>query len=286
MRLRIIGLGMAFLTFASVGAHAQDAALQKQQDQGITVTGERPAAPAIVRGYVRQISPNVNGQLPRFHDPICPEVIGMSDRYAQIIMRRIRTVAAGAGIKVAKEKCHPNLVLMFASSSDDLVKAMRSKVPWIFDGVINADLQRAYESGPVHAWVNTETHNEYDMPTSAGGTMKILAGSRIRMPVQQVILSSVVAIDQDEVPGRTLNQIADYAVMRGLAGARPPKQGIDADTILTLFDANGTPPLEATSMDRSYLAGLYRTQPTARGGSAKGAILRDIVKKGGQKPKD
>jgi hypothetical protein len=277
MRARLFAPGLVALLLVSAHASAQDAPA-KPQDEAILVTGQREVPPAIAKHYVAQISSSIDGQLTQFREPVCPLVIGFAPQYNQIVAQRIRRVAADAGVKIAGEKCRANLVLLIAKDADTLVKGMRSKTPVLFNGVVEGDLKRAFAQGPVHAWNATELRNEDGQAMGHSGVLNVKSASIISLPTQRAIVGSMVVIDDDATLGKTLTQIADYAAMRALAGARPPQQGVETDTILTLFGPNATAPLSVTSVDRSYLQGLYAMRPTARATSAKSRIARRIVK--------
>jgi hypothetical protein len=285
MRACLFAAGLTAALLMSANARAQEAS--KPQDGAIVVTGQREVPPAVARRYVGQISSSIDGQLTQFREPVCPVVIGFAPQYNEVVAQRIRTVAANAGVQVAKEKCRANLVLMIAKDADSLVKAMRTKTPNLFEGVDDTDLKRAFAEGPVHVWNRTQLRNEDGQAVGHSATqdgsafanvLNVKSASIIELPTQRAIVGSMVVIDDDATLGKTLTQIADYAAMRALAGARPPRQGVEADTILTLFDADATAPPSMSLVDQSYLEGLYATRPTARGMSAKSRIASRIVK--------
>jgi len=283
MRAGFLGLGAAIvLICGAAGANAQDQP-KSGQDQGIVVTGRREVSPQVVDRYVRQISSSVDGQLTRFREAVCPAVVGFVDQFNALIVQRIRSVAADAGVKVAGPDCRANLVLVIAADADALVKTLRKTRPGIFAGVDDAALHRAFEDGPVHVWNSTEILNE-DGQGQTGGTLYVKSASIIELPTQQAIVGSMVVIDRKAALGKTLTQIADYTAMRALAGARPPKQGVDADTILTLFDPQVAAPSRATMIDQSYLEGLYASRATARDTRAKGLISSRILKNAKERP--
>lgn len=289
MRMRLFGpalVGAALL--ASMDARAQEAPpASAPQDEAIVVTGQREVPPEVAHRYVRQISSSIDGQLTQFREPVCPLVLGFASQYNEIVAQRIRKVATDAGVKVAGEKCRANLVLMIAKDADSLVKAMRTKTPGLFERVDDTDLKRAFEKGPVHVWNSTDLRNEDGQSmghssskegSAFANVLNVKSASIIELPTQRAIVGSMVVIDDDATLGKTLTQIADYTAMRALAGARPPRQDIEADTILTLFDPGATPPPTATLVDQSYLHGLYDSRPTARSTSAMGRISGRIVK--------
>lgn len=266
------GLGMA-ASILAVGS----AAAQETPGDDVTVTGQREIPPEVARRYVGEISAGVDGQLTRFNVPVCPIVIGIADDYAGIIARRIRAVAREAGAPMADENCRGNLVVMFAKDADGLVKDMRAKTPRLFEGVNDVDLKRAFRDGPVHAWNTVQLLNE-DGQRQTGAMMTVKSASILYLPTQQAITGSMIVLDHEATLGKTLNQLADYVAMRALAGALPPRKDVPADTILTLFDAAGTAPRELSAVDRSYLRGLYTTNPMMKGTMARGRISRQIQK--------
>jgi len=286
MYARKFGTGFfAALAFAAASAHAQEAAQDRPQDDSIVVTGQQ-LAPKIARSYVGKISSSVGGQLIQFHEPVCPLVMGYGQQYNAIVERRIRHVAAEANVPLAGEQCQANLILIIASDADALVKALRKDAPRLFDGVDPDALRRAFKEGPVHVWNATQlrsrdgktvTHVPGKEGTKYSSVLEVQSASVIGAATQQAIVGAVVVIDGDATMGKTLNQIADYAAMRALAGARPPKSDVEVDTIMTLFDPNATAPAQATILDRSYLAGLYRSRSTDRAATAMGQISNRIV---------
>ncbi|WP_448664377.1 hypothetical protein ACG3SL_06800 [Sphingomonas sp. CJ20] len=287
-----LALSVVVLPIASANAQevppAQDVAASPREPQDdILVTGQRGVERKVAQRYVRQISSSFDGQLSRFTAPVCPAVMGLPDSYGEKVVVRIRDVARQAKISVAEPGCSPNLILILAADADAMVKAMRIKYPRMFAKLADAELQRALRDGPVHVWNTVEVQNEdgrtQGKPESgdgiAGGApiLSVTRATFLELPTQQVTLGSVVVIDDDAAMGKTLWQLADYAAMRALAGARPPSQGVAADTILTLFDSAGAAPRAMTALDQSYLAGLYDTRGFARSTTAMGLISAKIV---------
>ncbi|NIJ20050.1 hypothetical protein FHS95_001742 [Sphingomonas naasensis] len=269
------GLVRFWLAAAASVLAAGSAAAQQAPDDEVTVTGQREIPPKVAQRYVAEISAGVDGQLTRFRVPVCPTVIGIADDYARIIAKRIRAVARDVGAPLADANCRGNLVVIFAKDGDALIKQMRAKTPRIFEGVDDVDLKRAFREGPVHAWNTTEILNE-DGQRPTGGTMTVKSASILYLPTQQAISGSMIVLDHEATLGKTLNQLGDYVAMRALAGALPPRKGVPADTILTLFDATDTLPPQLSAVDRSYLRGLYHTSPMMKGRVAKGRISRQI----------
>jgi hypothetical protein len=81
--------------------------------------------------------------------------------------------------------------------------------------------------------------------------------ARTAMPEARDILSAVVLFDEEAVVGMTLEQLADYATMRGLSHTRPADGDEPMGTILAMF-SDGTDRL--TPFDIAYLRSLYYAQ--------------------------
>lgn len=276
-RIGLSGAVMAAVLFSAPHAQAQQAPVADEKpNEAILVTGQREVPPQVARRYIRQISSTVDGQLTRFSEPVCPSVTGFAEEYNGIVVRRIRRAASEAGARMAGEGCRPNLIVMIAKDGDRLVEDLRDRMPGMFDGVDPVELQRAFRSGPVHVWNTLVLLNE-DGQRQTGSTFTVRSASILDRPTQQAIVGSMVVIDQEAALGKSLYQLADYITMRALVGARPPAEGTAAETILTLFDPQVTAPRAMTLVDRSYLAGVYDTRPTATSISAKGRISRRIV---------
>ncbi|RDE06850.1 hypothetical protein [Sphingomonas aracearum] len=235
------------------------------------------------RRFVRQVATAREGQLSRFAAPVCPLVVGLAPPSNAAIENRIRQVAAEASVKQGKPQCAANLLLVVAQDADAFVTATRRRLPGIFNDLPAAELSRALKSGPVHAWNSVEVQNE-DGERISGATdegVKILVvrrASRMFETTQQVVWRSVLVINAQALAGKTLTQLADYAAMRTLAGARPPERPGGPDTILTLFDDGPPPPAQMTDVDRGFLRGLYRTRPNGRAITETHTIVRSIVK--------
>lgn len=284
----VFGLFVGMAAILTIGTAEAQSVPVPQDERGIVVTGQREIPPEVARRFVSDISTTVEGQFARFHDPVCPIVIGLPDQYSVVVADRIRAVAEEAGAQIpSKQKCAPNLIVIVADNADQLVKQMRKKIPGIFAGLRTGELRRAMRDGPVHVWNTVETQNEDGRTSTTSGldtgsrgapTMQVRSVSLINASTQQAVVQSVVVLDDDALIDKSLNQIAEYVAMRTLAGARPPSQPAGADTILALFDAGAVAPPGMTSVDRSYLEGLYRTRPLGRAIEQKSVIARQITR--------
>ncbi len=262
-------------------AHGQDAApnvAHTAQDGGIVVTGKGPEPIRKARRYLHQVLESDSGQLARFVDPVCPLVLGLPERFRAPIEERFRIVAAASSVRLARAKCQPNLMIVFADDADALIETMRKRRNAAFANLDEGALRDAFKAGPIHAWRLIVTRD--DRGNIATGDEDPDFPTIFESETQTVTINSVIVIDKRAAQGKSVRQIADYAAMRTLVGARPPARGaIAAASILSLFDpATAPPPAEITDMDLGLLAGLYRLRdPYAQGGDHAYRISRAMV---------
>lgn len=279
--VRMVLIGFALAIAAAGTAQAQD---RPADDPGIVVRGQKGVPPREARKFVRQVVTSTEGQLARFVDPVCPFVLGLPRQYASIVEDRIRADARQAGIEAADAgKCQPNLVVMVADDADAVVKKLRKRFGGLFRGVSTEEMSRAMRDGPVHVWSTVEVRNENGQAprqTESDGppTLRVYGASIVDLQTRQAVLQSIMVLDANALLGKTLTQISDYVAMRTLAGARPPRQGVEANTILTLFDAQAAPPPAMTGIDRGFLTGLYKVRPNGTSVTQMSTISRQIVK--------
>jgi hypothetical protein len=244
----------------------------------IVVTGQRAPDIVAARQHVVAITSTTEGQIARFQAPVCPNVIGMRPREEAVVVGRIRAVARAAGIETAPERCEPNLVLIVTPSGQRLIEALRQRRPAVFRDVTPAEMRALLRpDAPIRVWRTTEIINEDGIGVSESRTLTVRTASILTEPTRQATLQSVVVIEDGAANGKSLGQLADYTVMRALAGARPPEGGSGAGaTILGLFQ-DATPPPELTRLDRGYLAALYRVAANLRSTTQMARMARMIA---------
>ena len=177
-----------------------------------------------VETYVANISVRSDGQLARFHQPVCPVVIGLPPDHAAIVERRILADAAAAGAPVAEEgEMLANLIVIIAVNGRDLVKEIRVNRPGWLDGLTPRGSRRAdRRPAPARAWSITSLRNEDGEgigrprggaqrdPLGDAPVFRVLSASIIRQPTRQDVEASFVVIDQridgrpDAAPDRRL----------------------------------------------------------------------------------
>ncbi len=116
---------------------------------------------------------------------------------------------------------------------------------------------------PVRVWNNIATRWTGAGPPPEPGVRPSVWGqlNRLYMPESHDIVSALVLFDRTAVLGMTLDQLADYATMRGLSHTRPASVNEPMATILSLFEGPGEGPDALTRFDIGYLQSLYRGAP-------------------------
>lgn len=258
---------LAFL-LAVQAAAAQPPQAQPPADQTIVVTGQQPVTPAEARRQVNSVVSTHEGQISRFFAPVCPTVIGMPATHARVVALRMREVARQAGVEVGAVGCRANVALVIVPDGRAFIRGLRNARPGLFatvePGAVRAMTERR---APVLSWMTSEPINEDGFAVNPQtGTLTVRSASIISEPTRQSTVQAIVVIEERAADGRSLGQLADYAVMRAVAGARPPVGGAGRapSTILTLFDAGNDAPAEATRFDRAYLRALYRSRANQR----------------------
>lgn len=283
---------LAALSAAIPGTALAQTAAPPQDD--IVIRGRREQDRKVVEKYVSAISVRSEDQLARFHQPVCPLVIGLPRPYSTIVEQRILAVAAAAGVPVAKKKatCSPNVIVVIAASGADLVRDIRVNRPGWVVGLSPPEIDALIAPAPARAWSVTSLRNEdgqamYTPPSGSGPVgdplgdkpvLRVMAASIIKQPTRQDMEASFVVIDKAATMGLTLRQIADYAAMRSLAHTRPPTPGGAIDTILSLLDGASVPPRELTATDSAYLRALYETDGGVAAVTERNRIARRIAK--------
>lgn len=247
------------------------------QDSSITVTGKQQPPVKQAERFVRQVVAMDTGQLARFLEPVCPQVLGVPGSKAEAIEDRLRRDAEAARVRLGAAACQPNLVVVIAADADGFIATMRKRHGSFFDDLQDVDLRDAFRKGPVHAWRLIEERDEDGAPKTALSDSH--SSSVFSQPTQAATVNAVVVLDKKIVLDKTIAQIADYVAMRTLAGAHPPENGNAVDTILALFDSEvAERPRELTAMDAKLLAGLYAIEGTGYATGQAGQIARAMAK--------
>lgn len=247
-------------------------ALAQGADQEIVVKGAPVLEEKAAVNHVAQITRATGGQVARYHNPICPAVMGLSPQNSAILMRRIRALAQSVGAEVdSKARCDANLIVMIASDANALFEdARKRKLSW-FVGVRADDVTRlARSDGPVKVWHVTSMRNEDGHGAGVygedmdGATIQVRSASWLHKPSRQDIDGAVLIIERAAIEGMTLNQIAAYALMRTAARTDIPSTP-QTGTVLTLFTPGAEQAGGLSAADEAYLKALYSGDGTLTG---------------------
>lgn len=271
-------IAAACLAVADGPALAQDRA--PGQDD-ILVTGQRGEEPAR-RDISRQARAITRPQnmydvpLARFQNRLCPGVMGLRTDHALMVVDRIRAHATDLKMWMAPDDgtCRPNFIVAFVRNGQQQMAELIEANGYLFADVpLQERRELIEESGPVRVWSVIETRTRDGMPVPKAQSLSEppvvsmwMAHSKIYTATREDIASVLVVFDLEQIQGKTLVQLADYAAMRGLARTRPVEgDGQPMDTILALFDESAPPPPQMTDFDRAYLASVYDGIPNIPG---------------------
>src|SRR6187399_331337 len=252
--------------------------------------GREPPTREQVADQARHISiigSPLDNPLPRFEDRVCPGVQGLKGDDAAYIIQRVRQNAERFKIRLAEDgTCQPNFIVAFVEDAQGQMAQLARSQGYMLAGLsVDQRGELVDAPGAARVWTNTvmrtntgapaphrrETGNapervlSYDPTTGAASTLSGMppeargnaSHSRIYFPLREDIYSVLIIFDRDQVRDKTLLQLADYATMRGLAFTRETRGEVSADTILSLFDGEGTKPERLTAFDLGYLGSLY-----------------------------
>ena len=288
--MRISAMPFLVLAMVSGAAVAQD----HKGAGDIVVTGQKLPEKKAAEQFVGAITVTSNTQIARFHQPVCPVVIGLPADYAATIASRIRADAGAAGVEVAKKaRCAPNLILIVAADGAKFVSDVRNTRPGWLEGLSSDEIRALAKPAAARAWTVATLRNEDGMrlstppegsgavgdPLSGKPTLLIKTASIIKVPERQDMEASFIVVDEAATVGLTLNQLADYTAMRGLARTRSVGADGAVGTILSIFDPAGTAsrPRGLTQGDALYLKSLYESPGTSSAVSERNRIARRLA---------
>ena len=250
-----------------------------------------------IRQFVSELTPApIHGQLARFEEPVCPRVLGLSERQGRELADRMRTVADAAGIPTAKSGCDGNVLLIVTSDKRELIRRLAEEQPGFFpeDWGMSQIRNVADDPSPVAAW-QMESILDSDgrsiaqamlrgsKPTDLKREVRVqrttTPASRLTPLARRAFWGSVVVIQSSALVGVTPIQLADYAAMRSFIRTDPKRlRPTSVGSILSVIDAPmGTPiPITLTEWDLAYLTSFYASTKNAYAEYQKGQIGRQM----------
>ena len=297
----LLSAGLALSLAAGGDAQAQASPAERGRDP-IVVQGERlsrPAAEARASAFIRATGV-ASGETPaaRWVDPVCPGVTGLTDFADHVAEARIRLIAEAAGVLLAPEPCVRNIVISFTPDGAGLARAIGLREPRRMSELSRAAREAVLSGTAPIRWMYTTELRSRDggqqaiaasggaqsnarMGEGAGSGMPGPGGlmhyesSIVSTLSERVIITAIVIIDQDDVIGRRLDSLADYAALVSLAeirdvGATP------AGSILSLFTAPDAI-RNLTAQDAAFLRALYRLPLDRLANQHRGILVGQIT---------
>lgn len=201
--------------------------------------------------------------LARFSDAVCIGSAGLPEEASQKIVDRISEIALSLDLKIGSPGCSPNITIVFTDDVANAVRKLGRNRNRSIRSQSLASIQRIIDQpGSARAWTEVETKSRDGekmlLAPNDPAILNINSQSRLVAPFRRDIVSATVLIEKNEIPDRSLRQIADYAAMRALTGARGVGM-LGAKSILSTFtpDGDDKAPMEMTDFDQGYLRGLY-----------------------------
>jgi hypothetical protein len=263
----------------------------------IEASKERQALRHQVDGFVESVVVKQWNDAPvRWNQPVCPLVAGLPKPVGELILERISKAALEAHAPLAGRVCHPNLYVMATDDPDVLVKKSWAH-DWHMFGVFDAaDAHEPgveavgrfmHSQRPIRVWYNTGLSCNGGVSPGAATSTTVTAGygppgnastgmggfslsgtappscggvdtHLIRTSTWSNIRSAVVVIDVRRVKHASIQQMADYVALVGLADVRLNADSVPEPSILQLF-GHAPPPQGLSLWDRALLYSLYNT---------------------------
>lgn len=280
---------------------AAAATLTQVPDGEIVVTGEtRKQAERQAQAYIRQLGvANGHTQAARWIGGVCPHVIGIRPEHAKLVERRIRDIATGASVPLAREGCRGNLIIAFTDDGKAVARKI-SKMDLSPVARVSASEADRIKNGdqPVRWWYNISTQSSDgagSVPLSPpGAAFADASGNRADPPINdrtsviaqynsslvstltvRGITSATVVVDVERASGASLASIIDYAALVGLAEVR---NGAAPDgSILSLFKPAAAPKA-LTDRDEAFLKGLYKITLDRKADQQQRTLVGQMVK--------
>src|ERR1700759_5092485 len=100
-----------------------------QPVEQVTVTGTRNRQ--VMDQYIQNfaVPTRMAGKLARWHEGVCPQVVGMKPELSAQFTARIRTLAAEVGAPVGADGCRANIQIVFTTTPQALMDNVRVNQP-------------------------------------------------------------------------------------------------------------------------------------------------------------
>lgn len=286
--MRMIGTAAALALMLSL--YPTPAVAQQPQSGDaptITVTGVRDVEKE-ARQFVTAMTPAaIDGNVARFEANVCPRVIGAVAGQTAIMEQRLRTVAKAAGLRLGKEGCTPNAVMIITSDKRALIQALQTRGDYFGDLITPSKIRRLVrDPGPAAFWRVDGFVTAFGVPLRSNDGEPIdyqqnnSRASRISTGTRRAVDGAFLIVEGHALEGLTTIQLADYAAMRLYGSADPVDLTGSAPTILKILttEMGGEVPITMTRWDLSFLRGLYASSESLRAPAQRSEIRRRLLR--------
>ena len=282
----VLMLAAAFSVGAvSVGAAAP--ATPSESSQTIVVEGLRDRRKPANDYLDKVIPPVFDAQLGRFEDRLCPSVIGLPDNLKGEVMARLRQVAAAAAVPLASGHCTANLMLIVVDDKKAMIEGMRREKQAYLYGIGNDRVKRLESSAsPVAAWQISDVIGADGVPLRFDGDgfprlFTTSSPSRLTTTTRSRLLAAVVIIETRGLRDVSTRQLADFALVRGLAPTQLKERVAPSSSVMSLFNPGVRPqdaPQSLTWWDLMFLKALFDVRGDVIAGTQRTEIRDRMVK--------
>jgi len=274
--------------FAAAGmAMAQDATSRYPDGTGgpaaptesVTVTALRQKQ---IQQYVEShaVPSRMAGKIGRWEQPICITAEGLRPELLELVVRRVKAVAAQVGAPVNNDpSCQQNVEIGFSSDPQSVMDYVRDKhINYLgsFYGAGEAE-KIAQMTRPIQAWYATVTidaHGESTSDTRPSGPPRCFdfprcilmisapvvqsTGTRVSDEIRTGFRNVVVLGDRNRLMKMEIGPLADYISFLVLAQPRSLDDCTGLPSILNSLAVKCAPNSDELSQaDIAYLTGLY-----------------------------
>jgi hypothetical protein len=286
--------------------------------ESVTVTATKPSEAAIASFVETRTAPTrMTGKMARWKTPICPQTLGLGDKFAKYLTQRIRDVAAAVGAPVSADPaCKPNVEVVFTTTPQGLLDNIRKHEPVYLgyhDSADQADIL-ATVTHPIQAWYTTATEDMRGNPQVDGGkaggltitfqpppmasggggivpqagfqtlnlpyaSARNVSGGRLGDGLASGFFNVLIVAEPAKLFDHEVGSLADYVAMLALSQPSSLDSCQEMASISNLLAPNCTSAGEhITDGDLAYLRALYKMTDTATLGVQRGEMRYQMEK--------
>jgi hypothetical protein len=263
--------------------------------ESVTIVGIKPSGETIKSFVETRAAPTrVLNKMARWSLPICPQTVGLGDKYAKYITQRIRDIAKAVGAPVNSDlNCHPNIEVVFTTAPQGFMDNVQRTHPVLL-GAHHTSLeagQMAMVTHSIQGWYATQTIDfdgsrlvddltcrssgitipyqtspEQKNPTSAARQLTFpcanfvrASGSRINNGLSSGLFNVLIVAEPAKLLDHEIGSLADYVAMMALS----QPASLDSCQVLPsisnmLASGCASVPTHITDGDLAYLRALYK----------------------------